>query len=145
MVSGPGALQLQLQLTYELIPRNAPLFAEEIAVQGRERGINLDYSADSIGYFDSVITSLRAQSVTVEQVAEVLLGFGCYLGEAVVRATGGSWVSSLGTPLEKLAPLPMVVTLPSGEVCDPAGRPFAALTKGSRSTLVSFYEEYAAR
>ena len=134
---------VQLALPYELVPENAPRFAEDIAAEARSHGITLDYSADSIGYFDSVIESMRAAALKPEQVAEVLLGFGCYLGEAIVKATGATWVLAAGTPGEKLAIFPIILHLPDGTLVDPAARGFLALAKGPAASFESFYGKYA--
>jgi hypothetical protein len=135
--------EVQLQLPYELIPENAPRFAEDIAAQGGAVGVGLDYSADSIAYFDSVIESLRANNVAIEQVAEVLLGLGCFLGEAIVRATGGHWRSPAGTSLAKSAPFPIVVLLPDGRLCDPAARPFGTFERGESASLSAFFAAWS--
>ena len=131
--------EVQLQLPYELIPANAPRFAEDIAAQGGARGVGLDYSADSIAYFDSVIESLRANNVTVAQVAEVLFGLGCFVGEAIVRATGGHWRPAAGTSLAKTSPFPIVVLLPDGRLCDPAAQPFRTFERGASASLSAFF------
>ena len=137
-----GQEGVQLALPYELNPQNAPRFAEDIAAQARAHAIELDYSADSISYFDSVIESMRAASVEPQQVAEVLLGFGCYLGEAIIRSAGGKWVASVGTPGEKVAIFPILLHLPDGRLCDPAARGFLALQNGPAASFVSFYQQY---
>ncbi|WP_161972349.1 hypothetical protein [Glaciihabitans arcticus] len=129
--------ELRLALAHPLDAENAPLFAADLVAEAARQGITIDYSVDSIGYWDSVLDSLRASGVQVEQVAEVLFGIGTYLGEVILRSKGGSWVSSAGTPLAASAPLPIVVSLPSGFV-DAASQPFAALRDGT--SLAAFYE-----
>jgi len=134
--------ELPMQIAYPMLAENAPRFADDFVQQALEQGIRLDYSGDSVGYVDSVIESLRANGVTVQQVADVLFGFGCYLGETVARATGGRWVTSTATPLEGESMFPIVLHLPSGLICDPTAAPFAALN-GTGASLVAFYERYA--
>jgi hypothetical protein len=134
--------ELPMQIAYPMLAGNAPRFADDFVQQALEQGIRLDYSGDSVGYVDSVIESLRANGVTVQQVADVLFGFGCYLGETVARATGGRWVTSTATPLEGESMFPIVLHLPSGLICDPTAAPFAALN-GTGAPLVAFYERYA--
>jgi hypothetical protein len=77
--------------------------------------------------------------VKLEQVAEVLFSLGCFLGEAIVRATGAHWRSSSGTSLAPTAPFPIVVLLPDGRLCDPASQPFSAFTLGEGASLSSFF------
>jgi hypothetical protein len=134
--------EVQLQLPYELIPANAPRFAADIAVQAGGKGVRLDFSADSIAYFDSVIESLRANEVTVAQVAEVLFSLGCFVGEAIVRATGGHWRPAAGTSLAKTAPFPIVVLLPDGRLCDPAAQPFVTFERGASASLAEFFTSW---
>jgi len=129
--------ELRLALAHPLDAEHAPAFAADIVAEAASQGIELDYSVESLEYFDSVLESLRASGVTVEQVAEVLLGIGAYLGEVISRVDGGSWVSSAGTTLEKTAPLPIVLALSSGAYVDAASQPFVALRDGT--TLVDFY------
>jgi hypothetical protein len=136
--------EVQLQLPYELTAANASRFAADIAEQAGGQGVQLDFSADSIAYFDSVIESLRANNVQLEQVAEVLFSLGCFVGEAIVRATGGRWRASSGTSLAPTAPFPIVVLLPDGRLCDPAAQPFSTFTLGDAASLSSFYTTWTA-
>jgi hypothetical protein len=136
--------EVQLQLPYELTAANASRFAADIAEQAGGQGVQLDFSADSIAYFDSVIESLRANNVQLEQVAEVLFSLGCFVGEAIVRATGGHWRASSGTSLAPTAPFPIVVLLPDGRLCDPAAQPFSTFTLGDAASLSSFYTTWTA-
>jgi hypothetical protein len=131
---------LQLQLAHPLDAENAPLFAADLAAEGSGQGAPLDYSRESLAFLDSVLTSLRDTGVTPDRVPEVLLGIGCYLGESIVRGTGGRWVSTAGTPVEATALFPMLVRLPGGSACDPAGYPFAALGGPATATLLAFYD-----
>ena len=126
--------ELQLALPYELTPENAPRFAEDIVAQSASQGILLDYSADSLGYLDSVVESLRANRVTVEQVGEVLLAFGCYLGECIVRAKGGRWVVHTGA-------LPIAIRTADGTTSDPVAYAFTTLVGGA--TFAQFYSTVA--
>jgi len=131
--------EIPLQLPYEPTAANASRFAADIAEQAGSQGVPLDFSAESIAYCDSVIESLRANSVKLEQVAEVLFSLGCFLGETIVRATGGHWRASAATSLAPTAPFPMVVLLPDGRLCDPAAQPFSTFTLGGSASLSSFY------
>ena len=124
------AAELRLALQYALVPENATLFARDIVAQSAQQGIQLDYSLDSLGFADSVLRSLRANGVTVEQVPEVLLGFGCYLGEVVLRAREGSWRANSATAL------PISIVLSDGTAFDPLGVAFAALA--GASSLVDY-------
>ena len=123
--------ELQLALAYELNAENAPRFAADILAQAAAQGITLDYSASTIEYLDSVIASLRAGGVTVEQIPEVLFSFGCVLGECIPRAT---WVPASFA-------VPIGLRLADGTTVDPVGHSFATLAAGD--TFASFYAAYA--
>lgn len=124
------AEELQLALQHELVPGNAALFARDIVTQSLQQGIQLDYSIESLEFVDSVIESLRANGVTLEQVPEVLFGFGCYLGEVIVRARGGSWRAATTSVV------PIVVELEDGRSIDPIGHTFTALA--TPASLIEF-------
>ena len=64
----------------------------------------LDYSIDSLRRLDAVIDALRAESVdwTSDTADRLVLIYGCYAGEVLVRAFGGSWVKA-ADDLSKLA------------------------------------------
>lgn len=123
--------ELQLALAHELTPANAPLFAADIAAQAASQGIVLDYTATTVDWLDSVVTSLRAGGVLVTQVPEVLFGFGCVLGQCISRA---KWVDASFA-------VPIGLRLMDGALVDPVGHAFATLTSGD--TFASFYERYA--
>jgi len=125
--------ELQLALAYELSAENAPRFAADIVSQAATQGITLDYSAATVDYLDSVITSLRAGGVTVEQIPEVLFSFGCVLGQCIPRST---WVAASFA-------VPIGLRLADGTTVDPVGHAFATLAAGDR--FATFYEAYAER
>lgn len=135
--------ELRLQLAYPLEPQNAPLFAADFVAEAAGQGMTLDYSAASLAGLDAVIGSLRGTGVPVEQVADVLFGFGTYLGECIVRATGGRWVSPAGVALERPALFPVVVTLPGGAGCDPVSQPFIALADGPAASLAGYFARHS--
>ena len=122
--------ELQLALAYELNAENAPRFAADIVAQAAAQGIALDYSVTTIDYLDSVIASLRAGGVTVEQIPEVLFSFGCVLGECIPGAT---WVAASFA-------VPIGLRLADGTTVDPVGHAFATLAAGD--TFATFYEAY---
>ena len=137
-MSDSGA-ELRLQLAYPLEPANASRFAADFVAEAGAQGMVLDYSAASLAGLDAVIGSLRGTGVPVEQVADVLFGFGCYLGESLVRATGGRWVRSTAVALDRPALFPIAVALGDGSGCDPVSQPFIALADGPAAGLAGFF------
>ena len=114
--------ELQLALAYELTPANAPRFAADIVAQAASQGVVLDYAAATLDWLDSVTDSLRAGGVTVEQIPEVLFGFGCLLGECITRGSSGEWVDAAFD-----VPIGLRV---NGTTLDPVGYAFATLASG---------------
>jgi hypothetical protein len=123
--------ELQLALAYELTAENAPRFAADIVAQAAGQGVVLDYSESTLEWLDSVTDSLRAGGVTVEQVPEVLFGFGCVLGQCIPRA---AWVAASFV-------VPIGLRLADGTTVDPVGHAFATLAAGDR--FVTFYKAHA--
>ena len=106
----------------------------------RVSGVSLDYSVESLAAVDALIEGFRAQGVTEERFAETLFGFGCYVGEVMVRHAGGSWTSSTGTALEAYASYPLLVSLPPENLSNPIGKVFKAFRNGQADSVVTFYD-----
>lgn len=124
--------ELQLALQHALTAENAPLFARDILDQVSAQGIPLGFTATTLEYLDSVMESLRANSVALEQVPEVLFGFGCVLGEVIAQTTGGTWVATTFA-------IPIGLQVDDATL-DPVGFAFASLSSG-----ISFVEYFARR
>lgn len=78
-----------------MVPANAAVFAADIVgVAQSISGVTLDFSVQSLESVDALIQGFRSQGITEERFAETLFGFGCYVGEVMVRNGGGSWTSS---------------------------------------------------
>jgi len=139
-----GGGELQLQLAYPLVAENAAKFAADLVAQATAQGMPLDYTPASVAALDAVIGSLRGEGVPVERVADVLFAFGCYLGETIVRATGGRWVATTSVALGGPALFPIAVELPGARACDPVSQPFIALADGPAASLSGFFASLTA-
>jgi hypothetical protein len=136
---------MKLRLRYPATPKNASDHAElAVRVAAEEFDTNLDFSPGSLERLDGEIESLREEGLDGEAAAEVLFVFGCYLGEVMVRALRGSWVSTPRSPLRDLSPWPMVVTLPDGSAWDTIGKVYKRLELGDSEFLPAFFQ-WAAR
>jgi hypothetical protein len=101
---------MTFRLKYDPTPENAAAFAADIAAATlRISGVELDYSRESLTRVDAVIEDLRSGGPPAEQIAETLFGFGCYVGEVMVRRGGGRWDAPTGTDEEAFAGYPLVV------------------------------------
>ncbi len=133
-----------LKLKYEPTAENAPLFARDIvASTARITGDLLDYSVESLAIVDRILGDMRGQGVTVDQFAETLFGFGCYVGEVFVRHAGGRWIA---TPARWLSAIGMriCVELPAQKrLCSPIAKAFRRLENGEEDSLAYFYAVFS--
>jgi hypothetical protein len=99
----------------------------------------------SLRQIDALIAGFRAQGVTEERFAETLFGFGCYVGEVMVRRAAGSWTTSTGTALEAYASFPLLVSMPPENLSNPIGKVFKAFRNGESDSVAQFYAAMTVR
>ena len=93
-----------LNLKYDPTPENAPALAADIVAAARRiTGVELDYSRGSLERVDAILEDLRSNGPPAEQIAETLFGFGCYVGEVMVRCSTGRWDVPRGAEEESFA------------------------------------------
>jgi hypothetical protein len=132
---------MELQLRYEPKPENAAKFAADIVASAAEvSGVTLDYGVASLAVVDGIMEALRADGVRVDQVAETLFGFGCYVGEVLVRNSdmGAAWQAPNAKELEWFG-WPMIVKASEDNVCNPIGKAFKRFENGQEDSLAYFY------
>jgi hypothetical protein len=130
---------MQLRLNYELEPANAARFAADVVASAAEvSGVTLDYGVDSLDAVDAILEELRADGVATEEIAETLFGFGCYVGEVLVRNSDATWRASNQKELEWFG-WPMVVGVSEQNVCNPIGKAFKRFENGVEDSLRYFY------
>jgi hypothetical protein len=135
---------MRLQLKYSPTPENAPRFASDIvAAAAKISGVQLDYTADSLKTVDDIIEKMRQDGCTTDQIAETLFGFGCYVGEVLVRQAGGEWQNTAETSMAKIAGFPLIVALGQTNICNPIGKVFKRLRNGEEDSLHYFYQVFA--
>jgi len=92
-----------MTLKYDVTPENAPLFARAIvASTAKITGDVLDYSVASLEAADRIIENLRAKGGTIDQYAETMFCFGCYVGEVFVHHAGGRWLAATEEQIKML-------------------------------------------
>ncbi|MDH6129786.1 hypothetical protein [Kitasatospora sp. GP82] len=101
--------------------------------------MELDYTAPSVQVVDEILDELRRDEVPLEDIAETLFGFGCYVGEVMVRNSQGSWRSRLGRIEHEIYEFPFVIQLSGSRSCDPIGKAFKRFKNGSEDSLMYFY------
>jgi hypothetical protein len=105
---------VKLNLQYPPTPENAPALAAIVVKAARDiSNVDLDYSAESLSHVDEIIEGFRQQGLTLEQIAETIFSFGCYVGEVFVRNAGATWRDTSGTPMESFSSSPLVIELPN--------------------------------
>ena len=130
---------MKISLKYPATAENAREHAR-LAVQVARQDFEtvLDFSPESLETVDALIESLREEGLTGEDAAETLFVFGCYLGEVIGRALGGTWLPTPRSALAKISPWPMVVVLPGGSAWDTIGKVFRRLELGDSEYLPAY-------
>jgi hypothetical protein len=136
---------VKLQLRFPATPETAADHAQlAVRVSREEYDEALDFSPASLDRVDEQIEGLREDGRDGEEVAELLFVLGCYLGQVMVQALGGQWVSTAQSALRAISPWPMVVVLPGGSTWDPIGKTYKRLELGDSEYLPAYYATAAA-
>ena len=134
---------LQQLVPWEIIPQNAARFAARIVLTTRELdGIDLDYSVGSLKLVDEILeASSRHEGVTPLKIAATLFGYGCYVGEVIVRNNPGAhWSSLPDDERESSLNSGLVVMMPLGTQVNPIGKAEKRLLNGEGDSLQEFYK-----
>ncbi|KUN18808.1 hypothetical protein AQJ23_39455 [Streptomyces antibioticus] len=133
---------MQVHLNPPLEPGSAPQLAAAIVAAAADiSDAALDYSPESIDVVEDIVDGFRAEGVSGEEMAESLVGFGCYLGEIVTRHIGGDW-----RPATTAHPTaaPFIVVLPDARECHPIDWVFSRLESGAAFSIRDLYAAAAA-
>jgi hypothetical protein len=134
--SNPGD---SVELNFDIVPSNAPLFAEDIVRQETEiGGATLDFSIKSLVVVDEIIEDFRRQGCNADEIPATLFGFGCYLGEVFVRNAGFRWRRTTPGEMEAVT-MPLAIEL-DGYLVNPIGKVFKRMLNGEEDYLPYFYE-----
>ncbi|GAA2120217.1 hypothetical protein GCM10009759_68890 [Kitasatospora saccharophila] len=134
---------MELRLRYAPEVGNAGRFAADIVASAAQvSGVELDYSVASLAVVDGIIEEFRGSGIVSGQIGETLFGFGCYVGEVMVRQGGAAWRGVGGEEAAAFG-FPLVVDLPSGQVGNPIGKVFRRLENGPEDSLPYFYAVFA--
>ena len=69
--------------------------AEEfVAYYQDDTGIALDYSETGIAQMDAFLERLHQRKVDPADVADLVIGVSCYVGEVIRRTLGGAWADA---------------------------------------------------
>jgi hypothetical protein len=129
------------RLKYPPTPEHAARLAELTAQAARMTSeADLDFSVHSLNQVDRTIRRMRREAADIGQVTTTLFGFGCYVGEVLVRNIGGQWRLTQDSPLRDLSRSPMVVELDEQQFCDPISKAFKRFLHAREDSLPHFYK-----
>lgn len=108
-------------------------------------GAALDFSVASINAVDNIIEDMRNDGCTPDQIGETLFGFGCYVGEVIIRNAGGKWIDVADSPIVTALGCPLIIQIGEEDYCNPIGKVFKRLENGEVDSLQFFYQVLVAR
>jgi hypothetical protein len=139
--AGARGSRVRLALQHEPTPANAPLFAADIARSALTiSGVELDYSPASLEQVDAILGDLGAGGRPAEEMAETLFGFGCYVGEVMVRHSNGRWdAPGPGGEMDDFVGWPLRVRFPNGGWANPIHSTFKTYRDPQHNSVAYFY------
>jgi hypothetical protein len=114
------------------------LAAETVAMVRRGAGIRLDYTPSSLALVDRIIDGIRRNRPSADAIATILLGFGAYTGEVLVRRAGAAWVD-FDTAQRETFGQPFGIRTPDGRLWNPLGKVVKRFDAGAGDSLRLFY------
>ena len=137
---------IELNLKHDPIPENAHAFAADIAAAALKiTGVELDYSRESLRTVDAVLEHLRSDGPPVDQFRETLFGFGCYVGEVMVRHANGRWDIPRSIEEKTFLGCPLLVRFPDGRCANPILKVMRCYEEGEEHNLAFFYDVMVGR
>lgn len=114
------------------------LAAATVKVAALAHQIELDYSPASLDKVEALILSLKADAGAHESLHGMLLGFGCYVGEVLVRHLNFSWDAA--TPTERgLSGNTFGLRAPNGGFWNPIGKLHRLAANGAEDSIAAMY------
>jgi len=102
-------------------------------------GATLDYGVYSLKQVDGIIDDLRRDQ-TFEDLQPLLFSMGCYVGEVLVRRSGGRWRLADQVGMTAVAASPIVVAMPDGRGCNPIGKVYKRFQDGPADSIAGFFQ-----
>jgi hypothetical protein len=124
----------------ELTPEAASgLAAVAVQVAALAHQIELDYSPASLDKVEALILGLKAGASADESLHRMLLVFGCYVGEVLVRHLGFSWDAA--SPTERgLSGTTFGLRAPNGGFWNPIGKLYRLAANGAEDSIAAVYQ-----
>jgi len=133
-----------LNFQFEITPDNGNILAQQFvdAVQKNDN-INLTYSIDSIAFVEEFLENFKREGITVNDFAETIFVAGAYVGEIMVKNSGGVWIwQEEAIPPDGIKMMPIIVKLPNGNYADPIAKAFKRFHYGETESIQYFYEVF---
>ena len=128
------------ELKYDITPKNAPLFAGDIVTSAQEiDGVTLDYSVNSLEEVDRIIGRFHEKGLALDDIAETVFGFGCYVGEVFVKNAGATWRAATREEIDNYYGVPLILELGGNTTANPIGKLIKRLEEGDEHNLPYFY------
>lgn len=105
-------------------------------------GQPLSFEPSSVSAVDGFLGEIAEEGGGSDELAELIVKLGAYVGELMVRYAGGRWVDP---PTELGSGWPAVVLLPSGYYATPLDRAFKRVDNGTEDSLTTFWEVATAK
>lgn len=122
-------------------PRTAPQFAARAVDMVQQKfGFSLPYNPPSLIVVDALVDKIKETGASEQQASGVLFGLGCYVGEVFVRNAGASWRATAEMGMSHVCGFPVVLSLRSGEGCNPVGKVFARFREGEKHSVADLFE-----
>ncbi|MGZ6090600.1 MAG: hypothetical protein ACXWUG_01165 [Polyangiales bacterium] len=136
---------MELRLRFPPKPEFARRFAEEIVVTALEVSkVTLDFSPRSLEDVDAIVQGFVDEGLGIEDIAETLFSFGCYVGEVFVRHHAGKWVATEESAMKGFSSFPFIVAIGSnGKLTNPIGKVFKRFENGAEDNLPYYYQVFS--
>ena len=122
-------------------PAIAPQAAEFAVTVARDIfKAELDFTPATLEALDTIIENTRLGGCKVSEMTYFMIGFGCYLGEVIVRNIGGVWQSTSDILTKAKYEEELVLLLESkGVLLNPLGKVHKRLRIGPDESVEAFY------
>lgn len=121
-----------------MVISGAELAADTVEMVFQGAGIRLDYTPSSLALVDQILDHIRHEDPPVGATPQVMLRFGAYTGEVLVRAAQAEWVTF--DPAQRAAfGQPFGVRTADGRLWNPLGKVLERFEGGTDGSLHRFY------
>jgi hypothetical protein len=114
------------------------LAADIVAMAGKGARIRLDYTPASLSLADRIIETIRREQPPLQVVTPIILRFGAYTGQVLVRTAGAVWVDFDEGQRDTFGQSFGIRSL-DGRLWNPLGKALKRYQNGPEDSLRLFY------